>query len=130
MINTFVYTENRVKGNIFLENTGNIFEFVAQRPYRDKKGVLPDGVILTLHILQDNGDYGVDKETGAPRATNRGQNFDATILCGKTHLDFKEDDLIALEGFDYEHSMAINFDLLLRFRGAKKVGEISHQQTK
>lgn len=130
MINSWHYTENRVKGDLFLENTGNVFEYVTQRPYQDKKGKLPNGVTLTLHILEDKGNYGVDKDTGKIRPTNQGQNFDATILCGQLELPFKPGDLVSLDGFDYENSMAIGFDLLFRFHAAKKVGEITHQQKK
>lgn len=121
MINTFAHTKTIVQGERFVENTNNHYEYITQRPYHDKKGVLPDGVILTLRILEDNTDYGVDKNTGKPRATNRGQNFDVTILNGRTELPFEFGDIVALEGFDEEHSFAMNFDLVMRFKGAKRL---------
>lgn len=121
MINTWKYVEQKVNGELFLKNTCNRFEFVAQRPYHDKRGVLPDGVVLTLRILEDSGDYGTDKTTGRPRPTNRGQNFDATVLNGKTELPLEFGDVVALDQFDAENSYAMGFDLLMRFRGVKRL---------
>lgn len=121
MINTYIYTKTVIDADKFLSNTGNVYEFVTQRPYKDKKGILPDGIVATLHILQDDGDYGIDKNTGKPKSTNKGQNFDVTILCGATYVDIQQGDHVCLDGFDAEHSFAINYDLLLRFRGIKKV---------
>lgn len=121
MINAWFYTESKVKGDEFLRNTGNRYELVAQRPYTDKKGKLPNGIVGTFHILEDSGDYGIDKNTGKPRSTNKGQNFDATILCGTQYVDIEQGTLVSLEGFDAENSFAIGFDLLLRFKGIRKV---------
>lgn len=121
MINTFVYTKTIFDAEKFLKNTGNVFELVAQRPYRDKKGILPDGVTVTLHILQDNGEYGIDKDTGRQRCNNKGQNFDVTILCGSQFLNIQQGERVSLMDFDSENSYVIKFDLCLRFKGIKKV---------
>lgn len=67
---------------------------------------------MTLHILQDDGDYGIDKNTGKKRQTNKGQNFDATILCGTQSLDIEQG----------EHVSLIGFDQYIRFKGIKKTG--------
>lgn len=123
MINTYVFTETRVNGEKFLEWTKNRFEYITQRPFKDKKGKTGDGVTLTLRILQDTGDYGVDKNTGKQRPTNRGQNFEATILNGKTELPLEFGDIVCLEGFDVENSYAIGFDLLMRFHDVKRVAK-------
>lgn len=121
MINTWKYTETKVNGELFLANTKNRYEVVTQRPYHDKKGILPDGTVLTLRILEDVSDYGVDKNTGKARPTNRGQNFDVVILCGKTELPLGFGDVVALEDFDFENSFAMNFDLVMRFKGVKRL---------
>ncbi|MCX4352177.1 MAG: hypothetical protein OSJ60_11125 [Lachnospiraceae bacterium] len=120
MVNTHVYTT--FNGEKFLKNTGNKYELVAQRPFKDKKGILSDGVTVTLHILQDNGDYGIDKNTGKKRNTNKGQNFDATILCGTQSLDIEQGEHVSLIGFDIDNSLVIGFDQYLRFKGIKKTG--------
>ena len=121
MINTFVYTRTVIDVDKLLLNTGNCFEFVAQRPYVDKKGKLPNGVVVTLHILQDTGDYGIDKTTGRPRQNNKGQNFDVTVLNGTTSVDIQQGDRVCLEAFDPDNSYVINYELLLRFGNIKKV---------
>ena len=55
----------------------------------------------------------MDKQ-GNPRESNELQTFDATILTRKYGI--KKGDYISLLEFDQEHSYAIGFDLLLRFR--------------
>lgn len=107
------------------QNFGNVFGYVTERPYRDKKGILPDGVTVTLNIQKDDGDYGIDKNTGKPRSTNLGQNFDVTILNGKTSTDFKFGDKVSLVDFDQEHSYVMGFDLLLRFKDIKPAQTMS-----
>ena len=76
---------------------------VSARPYVDKKGKLPNGVSLTLQVVNDDFDYGVDKE-GKPRENNLFQNFDATVLNDK--IDVKKGDMVRLLGFDAENSYA------------------------
>jgi hypothetical protein len=44
------YQETRVLGDKFIKETGNEYRVVTQRPYRDKKNRLPDGILLTLQI--------------------------------------------------------------------------------
>lgn len=127
MINTFVYVQTIIDWTKMEQNFGNVFGYVNERPYRDKKGVLPDGVTVTLNIIKDDGDYGIDKNTGKPRSTNRGQNFDVTILNGKTSTDFQFGDKVSLVGFDPEHSYAVGFDLLLRFKDIKKAQPMTAQ---
>ena len=121
MINSWVFTKTLVLGDKFLEVTGNNFEYITQRPYHDKKGVLPDGIVLTLRILEDKMDYGTDKTSGKARPTNRGQNFDAVILNGKTELPLEYGDIVALEQFDSENSFAVGFNLVMRFKGIKRL---------
>lgn len=104
--------------DVLLNGTGNTYKVVSVRPYSDKKGVLPDGYVLTLKVLSDKIDYGHDKD-GIPRENNVDQNFDVTILA--KHTPLKKGDYVALKDFDEEHSYAIGFDLILRFRDYKKI---------
>jgi len=113
LINSWFFTKTLIDWLAIEKATGNQFRVVSVRPYVDKKGVLPEGYTLTLMVLKDDFDYGVDK-AGKPRESNLFQNFDATVLTRKQEV--KKGDQVRLIGFDAEHSFAINFDLLLRFR--------------
>lgn len=118
LTNTHALTQTLILMDKFLKGTGNRYKVVSVRPYSDKKGVLPDGYVLTLKVLTDSIDYGHDKD-GNPRENNIDQNFDVTILA--KHTPLKKGDYVALKDFDEEHSYAIGFDLILRFRDYKKI---------
>lgn len=130
MINTFVFVETLINWSLMEQYFGNVFTYITERPYHDKKGILPDGVIVTLNIIKDDGDYGIDKKTGKQRSTNLGQNFDVTILNGKTSTDFQFGDKVSLVDFDQEHSYSMNFDLLLRFKDIKKAQSMTVPQSR
>lgn len=110
----------------FQEGTGNKYKVVSTRPYTDKKGVLPDGYLLTLKVLTDTIDYGFDKD-GNPRENNVDQNFDVTVLSKHTLL--QKGDYIALKDFDADHSYAIGFDLILRFKNYEKISSNESKET-
>lgn len=114
MLNTWEFMKTHVLGDKFIENTKNDYMFIAQKP-RDGKNGLPDGVVVTLMILFDTTEYKPDKN-GNPRDNNVYQLFDAHILNGKKRLNIKKGEHVRLIGFDDEHSMAINFDLIMRFK--------------
>lgn len=115
LINTFMFTRTIVDWDKLAEATGNKFRVVTARPYADKKGILPNGTTMTLTVLSDTMDYGVGKD-GQPRDNNLFQNFDVTIL---SKVDVKKGDMVELMDFDADHSYAIGFDLLLRFKGCR-----------
>lgn len=92
----------------FAKVTHNQYRVVSSRPYKDKKGILPDGVSLTLQVIKDDFDYGVDKD-GKQRENNLYQNFDVTVLNNK--IDVKKGDIVQLLDFDESHSYVINFDV-------------------
>ncbi len=50
LVNTWVYTETRVKGDELLSAFGNKFRVISSRPYVDKKRLLSDG--FTLFVLE------------------------------------------------------------------------------
>ena len=113
LANTFVFTHTVVDGEKFLEATHNQYKVVSVRPYVDKKGELPEGLNLTLMVMKDDYNYGVDKK-GVPRENNELHNFDVTVL--NRTKPIKKGDMVRLLGFDAEHSYAIGFDLLMRFK--------------
>lgn len=113
MVNSFAFTRTIFDAESFLEATHNQFKVVSVRSYTDKKGILPNGYNLTLLILKDDYDYGVDKD-GNMRENNEYQNFDVTILTDKKTV--KKGDIVKLLDFDSEHSYVIKYDLILRFK--------------
>lgn len=113
IVNSFKFTKTVFECDKFLSATHNQYRVASVRPYVDKKGVLPDGYNLTLTILKDDFDYGIDKN-GNPRENNVYQNFDVTIL-NRNH-EVKKGDYVRLLDFDEEHSYVLGFDLLLRFQ--------------
>jgi len=122
IINSWFFTKTVIEWPVFEQATHNQYRVVSVRPYIDKKGKLPNGTSLTLQVIKDDFDYGVDKE-GKPRENNLFQNFDATVLNDK--IDVKKGDMVQLLGFDAENSYVIGFDMLLRFKDAK----VLHPQT-
>ncbi len=122
LINTWFFTKTTIDWETIEKATHNQYRVVSTRPYTDKKGLLPDGVNLTLMVIKDDFDYGIDKKTGAQRETNLYQNFNVTVL-NKNHNIIKKGDLISLIGFLPEHSFVIGFDMLLRFKDLKILKE-------
>ena len=119
LTNTFKFTKTIVKGQELIDAMHNQFRVVASRDYTDKKGILPDGRCLTLQVLYDDTDYGVDKKTGKLRDNNVYQTFDVTVL--NRNENFEKGDIVALYDFDEENSFAFDFTLILRFRDCKKI---------
>ena len=122
--NSWVYTQTQLDVKKFLEAMGNEFQFVSPKPYQSKKNPDDKGVTLTLLIIHDSMDYGVDK-SGRKRDNNVLNTFDVTILNGQSEVPFKKGEKVSLVGFIPEKSYVIGFDLLLRFRDVKKV-EVSN----
>lgn len=116
IINAWNFTRTVIDWEKFAQATHNQYRVVSTRPYTDKKGVLPNGVTLTLQVIKDDFDYGVDKD-GKPRENNLFQNFDVTVLNDK--VDAKKGDMVQLLNFDAEHSFVIDFNMYLRFKDAK-----------
>lgn len=121
--NSWVYTQTQFDAETFLKATRNIFLFVSAKPYQSKKIPEDNGTTLTLSIMHDDMDYGVDKKTGQKRDNNVLNTFDVTILNGKSEVPFKKGDKVSLTGFIPDKSYVIGFDVLLRFRDVKKVGD-------
>jgi len=109
------YQQTVVLGEQFLKDTGNVYRVVSKRPYTDKKGILPNGVILTLQITKDHAVY-EDSEDNMILET-----FDATVLTGSHDVGLIKGDFCELEDFKKEVSFYFNFTYLLRFGGVKKL---------
>ena len=120
--NSWKYTRTSFDADSFLKATGNLFQFVSQKPYQSKKNPEDRGVTATLLITHDDMDYGVDK-AGRKRDNNVLKTFEVTILNGQTVLPFKKGEKVSLGKFIPEKSFVINFDVLLRFADIKKAGE-------
>lgn len=119
--NAWVFTETKFKAEEFLENTGNVFRLVSQRPYTNKKDPDETGVILNLLITKDDTDYGVDKKTGLQRDNNILNTFIVTILNNKDRIDIQKGEYLRLVDYIPEKSFVIGFDLILRFKDVEKV---------
>lgn len=115
--NGWVFTKTYFDAPKFLAATGNAYRVVSARPFNDKHAKLPDGLTLTLTILEDNYDYGADKKTGLKRENNVCQNFDVTVL--DRSCTPQRGDIVQLVDFDAENSFVIKFDYILRFHGVK-----------
>ncbi|WP_026524149.1 hypothetical protein [Butyrivibrio sp. MB2005] len=117
--NLYKFARTVIDADKLLEAFHNEMLVVACRDYSDKKGVLKDGKTLTLQVLYDDTDYGINKKTGKPIQDNVMQNFDVTVLGCDT--DFQRGDKVALFDFDEEHSYYIDNNLILRFNSCKKL---------
>lgn len=62
IVNSWNFTKTVIDWDKFAQATHNQYRVVSSRPYKDKKGNLPDGISLTLQVIKDDFDYGVDKE--------------------------------------------------------------------
>lgn len=114
LINTWKFTKTIILWDVIANATHNQFRVVSVKNYSDTKNkVLPDGFIFTLQVLRDDYNYGTNKN-GEPLENNTFQNFDVTVL-NRNH-PIKKGDYVRLLEFDSEHSFAIGFDLILRFK--------------
>ena len=128
ILNSWNYTRSIFLWDVFAQATGNQYRVVSVRPYKDKKGILPNGYSLTLMIIKDDYDYGVDSKTGEPRDSNLYVNFDVVVLNDK--LKIKKSDIISLLDYDDKNSMVIGFDMILRFKDAKVISSSDTKGTK
>jgi len=117
------YQKTQILMEQFLKDTGNEYRVVSQRPYTDRKGRLDDGVLLTLQITKDTGEYQNENEDDMIF-----QNFDVTVLCGKHHAGIKKGDMVSLHGFRDDVSYYIDFNYILRFDNVRKIEKPNERQ--
>ncbi|MHA3065949.1 hypothetical protein [Lacticaseibacillus saniviri] len=115
LINSWYFTKTAFDAATFLKVTHNQYRLVSQRPYFSKKVAEDTGVALTLQIVVDDADYGLDKTTQAPRDNNALNTFDVTILNGQPRLDAVKGDIVRLGDFLPDKSFVIDFNVILRF---------------
>ena len=106
---------------------GGSYIFVSQRPYKGKaEASLAPGATVTLQIMQDAHDHGVDK-AGRQRDNNTLEVFSATIVGCTYPLPFAKGDKVKLSGFLPDSSYYIDFSLILRFSSIEKVQQTPAQ---
>lgn len=102
---------NTFNWNKFASATHNEYQVIFFREYVDKKGILPDGLTLTLQVIHDDYDYGFN-DKGEKILDNTLNQFDVTVFIRKP---VQKGDLISLIGYDEDHTYYIDFNLILRF---------------
>ena len=106
---------------------GGSYIFVSQRPYKGKpEAGLAPGATVTLQIVQDDHDHGVDK-AGRPRDNNALETFSATIVGCTYPLPLQKGDKVKLGGFLADASYYIDFSLILRFNSIEKAQQPTAQ---
>lgn len=119
--NTWLLTHTVFDDPKFKANTNNQFVLVSQRPYASKKNPQDIGVSVTLQVVKDIGDYGIDKKTGLKRDNNVLNTFDVTVLNGVQRLDAQKGDIIRLGQMIVEKTFIIGFDLILRYKDVQVI---------
>lgn len=119
MENPWVYKREIILGDEILKSFRNIFEVVTVKKFASKSGKLPPALKLTLRVLYDDKDYGIDKETGEKRTDNVGQNIDVFVL--NMNHDVKRGDYVSLKGFDVETSFIQKFTFWMFFKDLEVV---------
>ena len=106
---------------------GGSYIFVGQRAYKGKpEAGLAPGATVTLQIMQDAHDHGVDK-AGRQRDNNTLEVFSATIVGCTYPLPFAKGDKVKLGGFMPDASYFIDFSLILRFSSIEKAQQTPAQ---
>lgn len=120
--NGYRYVKTVVDGDKILNDFGNQFRVVAQKPYKGnpEKG-LAAGATVTLQIIRDNSAPIIDKTTGKPKDNNVFETFDATIIGATYPLPLNKGDYVALSNFMADVSYYIDFNFILRFGAIKKL---------
>ena len=120
--NGYRYVKTVVDGDKILNDFGNQFRVVAQKPYKGnpEKG-LAAGATVTLQIIRDNSAPIIDKTTGKPKDNNMFETFDATIIGATYPLPLNKGDYVALSNFMADVSYPIDFNFILRFGAIKKL---------
>lgn len=119
--NSWFFSQTSFNDAKFKSVTNNQFRLVSQHPYASKKNPQDIGVALTLQVVKDTADYGVDKKTGMKRENNVLNTFDVTILNGVQRLDAQKGDVIRLGDMIVEKTFIIGFNLILRYKDVQVI---------
>ena len=121
MLSVSPYVRTVIDWNSMDKDWGGSYIFVSQRPYKGKpEAGLAPGATVTLQIMQDAHDHGVDK-AGRPRDNNALETFSATIVGCTYPLPLAKGDKVKLSGFLPDASYYIDYSLILRFSAIEKV---------
>ena len=121
MLNISSYIHTVIDWDSMARDWGGSYIFVSQRPYKGKpEAGLAPGATVTLQIMQDAHDHGVDK-SGRPKDNNALETFSATIVGCPYPLPFAKGDKVKLSGFLPDASYYIDYSLILRFSSIEKV---------
>jgi len=122
---SYRYIKHVIDAQKLLEDFDNRFLLVSQRRYNGKivdcKVITPEGVTVTVQILTDRSEPVIDKTTGEIMDDNVYETFDATIIGASYPLPLKKGDIVSLFNFETDNSYYVDFNLILRFKGIKKV---------
>ena len=122
---SYRYIKHVIDAQKLLEDFDNRFLLVSQRRYNGKivdgKVITPEGVTVTVQILTDRSEPVIDKTTGEIMDNNVYETFDATIIGASYPLPLKKGDIVSLFNFETDNSYYVDFNLILRFKGIKKV---------
>ena len=121
MLSVSPYVRTVIDWTAMDKDWGGSYTFVSQRPYKgNPEAGLAPGATVTLQIMQDAHDHGVDK-SGRQRDNNTLEVFTATIVGCTYPLPFGKGDKVKLGGFLPDASYYIDFSLILRFSSIEKV---------
>lgn len=121
MLNISSYIHTVIDWDSMARDWGGSYIFVSQRPYKGKpEAGLAPGATVTLQIMQDAHDHGVDK-SGRPKDNNALETFSATIVGCPYPLPFAKGDKVKLSGFLSDASYYIDYSLILRFSSIEKM---------
>lgn len=121
MLNVTPYIHTVIDWDSMARDWGGSYIFVSQRPYKGKpEAGLAPGATVTLQIMQDAHDHGVDK-SGRPKDNNALETFSATIVGCPYPLPFAKGDKVKLSGFLSDASYYIDYSLILRFSSIEKM---------
>lgn len=125
MLKFNIYIKNLILIDKFLEDTGNEYTFVSQRPYKGKTDIngntlVESGAVVTLQVRTDKNEPTVDKN-GNTIDNNVMEMFEATIVGVKFPLQLKKGCIVRLDGFLPDISYYINHTPILRFESIEEV---------
>lgn len=127
MLSVSPYIRTVIDWDSMNRDWGGSYILVSQRPYRGKpEAGLAPGATVTLQIMQDAHDHGVDK-SGRPRDNNALETFSVTIVGCSYPLPFTKGDKVKLDGFMPDASYYIDYSLILRFSSIEKAQQTPAQ---
>lgn len=116
MFRNIGYARMHIDGDKMVKDHNNHYRLVGQREYRGKaESGLKPGVTVSLQVLEDRADPGMDKKTGRPLENNLYETIDVTLPGVAYPLPFHKGDEVSIFGFMPEASYFIDFNFIIRF---------------